>query len=345
MNKETSVEFSQWLTHAVGEIGAHSAACIRMDNPILKERIAENNRNTEAWLKAGLHGEMDYLERLFPDKADPWKTFPFAKSVIVLTFTNEWGNPEAAHPFPEPGEEALLGYISAYAKEIDYHTTGQLMLAKLKSMLGEEVQSEATVDTKAVEERLFATVGGLGIIGANGLLRVPDRRNVRVFVGCLFVDAELPEVMHEVAMPFGCEDCRTCIKNCPTDAIRFGKPMDARRCISYLTIEKKSLLTMEEGSMIGNWIFGCDDCTNVCPPRDKVDTRIPVDLEWLLKSSSGELRRTIKGNATSYAGVTQLRKNAVVVLKKMNSARADELLDWTRKNTGSDLIRQQIDLW
>jgi epoxyqueuosine reductase len=157
------------------------------------------------------------------------------------------------------------------------------------------------------------------------------------------VDLELPEVIHEVAMPFGCEDCRACIKKCPTDAIRFGKPMDARRCISYLTIEKKSLLTAEEGAMIGDWIFGCDDCTTVCPPRDKVDTRIPVDLEWLLKTSAGALRRTIKGNATSYAGVTQLRKNAVVVLKNMKSPQADALLEWTLKNNGSDLIRQQIE--
>lgn len=345
MTEMTPENFRDWLSRAAKELGAHSAACIRMDNPVLKERIAENNRNTEAWLQAGLHGEMDYLERLYPDKADPWKTFPFARSVIVLTFTNDWGSPDATHPFPAPKDGALTGYISAYAKKADYHTTGQTMLARLKSAVGEDMQAEATVDTKAVEERLFATVGGLGIIGANGLLRVPDRTNVRVFVGCLFVDAALPEVIHDAAMPFGCEDCQACIKKCPTQAIQVDKPMDARRCISYLTIEKRSLLDREEGAMIGDWLFGCDDCTTVCPPRDKMDTRIPVDLEWLLKSSAGELRRTIKGNAVSYAGVTQLRKNAVVILKNMNSVPAHALLDWTRKNTGSDLIREQIDLW
>lgn len=342
MNAE---QFSVWLKDAARKVGAHSAACIRMDNPALRKAVTKNNSHTEAWLQAGLHGEMDYLERLFPDKADPWKTFPFAKSVIVLSFTNDWGSLEASHPFPEPEEGALLGYISAYAKEKDYHTTGQTMLGRLKTMLGEDVDAEATVDTKAVEERLFATVGGLGVIGANGLLRLPDRTNVRAFIGCLFVDMKLPEVIHEVAMPFGCKDCQACIKHCPTGAIQYGQPMDARKCISYLTIEKRSLLSEEEGGMIGDWIFGCDDCTNVCPPRDKVDTRIPVDLEWLLKSSAGELRRILKGNATSYAGVTQLRKNAVVILKKRKTSEADELLEWTRKNTGSDLIRDQINLW
>lgn len=94
--------------------------------------------------------------------------------------------------------------------------------------------------------------------------------------------------------------------------------------------------------MIEDWLFGCDGCSVVCPPRDKIDTRIPVDLEWLLKTPAAELRRLIKGNAVSYAGVTQLRKNAVVILKKDSSSAARELLDWVGKKTGSELIRDQL---
>ena len=94
--------------------------------------------------------------------------------------------------------------------------------------------------------------------------------------------------------------------------------------------------------MIEDWLFGCDWCSVVCPPRDKVDTRIPVDLEWLLKTPAAEVRRLIKGNAVSYAGVTQLRKNAVVILKKNSSSAARELLDWVDKKTGSELIRDQL---
>jgi epoxyqueuosine reductase len=342
MNTEN---FSQWLQETAQSIGAHSAACIRMDNPLLRERIEENNVRVEDWLAAGLHGEMDYLERMFADKANPWTTFPSAKSVIVLSFTNEWGDPAAQHPFPPPAADALLGYISAYAKEVDYHHNGQAMLAELKGLLGEQLQAEAAVDTKPVYERVFATVGGLGIVGGNDLLRVPGRTNVRVFIGCLFVDAELPEVILEPRMPFGCEDCLACIKACPTGAIQYGQPIDARKCISYLTIEKRSLISRPEAMMMEDWLFGCDWCTVVCPPRDKVDTRIPVDLEWLLKTSAGQLRKTLKGNATAYAGVTQLRKNAVIILKKMESPRANVLLEWARKNSGSDLILEQIDLW
>ena len=338
--------FTEWLQETATEIGAHSAACIRMDNPELRKGIEQNNAITADWLQSGRQGEMDYLDRMFSEKSNPWNTFPAAKSVIVLTFTNDWGDPKATHPFPKPGKDALLGYISAYAKELDYHTNGQAMLAALRNKLGGEVQAEAAVDTKAVYERLFATVGGLGIIGGNDLLRVPGRTNVRVFIGCLFVDAELPEVILEPKMPFACDDCLACIKKCPTDAIQFGQPIDARKCISYLTIEKRSLLNRQEGEMIEDWLFGCDWCSVVCPPKDKVDTRIPIDLEWLLKTSAGELRRTMKGNAVSYAGVTQLRKNAVVLLKKKSNApRAEELLHWVNKHTGSELIRHQINAW
>jgi len=337
--------FSQWLQDAAQQVGAHSAACIRMDNPELKRRIEENSRLVEQWLAEGLHGEMGYLERMYPAKADPWKTFPFAKSVIVVAFTNHWGDPSARHPFPEPSPGALLGYVSAYAREIDYHANGQTMLTKLHQRLGEGIHAEAAVDTKAVYERLFATVGGLGIRGGNDLLRVPDRTNVRIFIGCLFVEAELPEVILDPRMPFSCDDCLACVKKCPTGAIRFGQPIDARICISYLTIEERGVLNRHEGEMIEDWLFGCDWCSVVCPPRDKIDTRIPVDLEWLLKTPAAELRRVIKGNAVSYAGVTQLRKNAVVILKKSHSPHAKELLQWVDKKTGSELIQDQLTAW
>jgi len=339
MNMEN---FSEELQLFARRAGAHSAVCIRLDNPVLRTRIEENNARVADWLKAGRHGEMDYLERMFAEKSNPWKTFPFAKSVVVVAFANRWGDPSASHPFPIPGKNALVGYVSAYAREVDYHHVGQSILAELKTWLGDGIESEAAVDTKAVYERLFAEVGGLGEMGGNNLLRVPGQ-NTRVFIGCLFIDAELPEVILEPNLPFACDTCQACIENCPTGAIGWGRPIDARKCISYLTIEKRAPLDREEAGMIGDWLFGCDDCTTACPPRDTVDTRIPVDLEWLLKSPASEIQRTIKGNAVAYAGVTQLRKNAVVILEKMNTPRARELLGWVRENTGSDLVRQQID--
>ena len=335
--------FSAWLGDASQKIGAHSAACIRMDNPTLRLSIEENNIQVADWLKLGLHGEMSYLERMFSEKSNPWTTFPFAKSVIVITYTNQWGDSAATHPFPPPAKNSLLGYISAYARESDYHFTGQAILAKMKTLLGQNIQAEATVDTSAVYERLFATVGGLGLVGGNSLLRVPKLGNTQVFIGCLFVDVELPEVIQEAQMPFACATCCTCLNSCPTGAIQLGQPIDVRKCISYLTIEKRGILSLEEENLVGSWLFGCDDCTTVCPPQTEVDMRIPIDLEWLLKAPASEIRRTIKGTAAAYAGMTQLRKNAVIVLKNMKTERAQELLQWVGGNTGSELVRRQIE--
>lgn len=336
--------FHEWLRQTGKEIGAHSAACLRLDNPLLRQCISENNLLVSDWLDDKKHGEMTYLQQMFCEKSKPWLKFPFAKSVIVLTFTNRWGDPSAVNPFPAPAPDALIGYASAYARERDYHSTGQVLLANLKSLLGENIQAEATVDTKAVYERLFASVGGLGLIGGNDLIRVPDV-GTRVFIGCLFVDQELPEVILDPNPPFTCDSCRACTNNCPTGAIQFNQPIDGRKCISYLTIEKRGPLLREEAVSVADWIFGCDCCTSICPPETSTDLRIPIDLEWLLKSPASQIRRTIKGNATAYAGVTQLRKNAVVVLKNMGTKRADELLRWVAENSGSDVVRAQIDLW
>ena len=105
MNTE---KFSLWLQTAARKIGAHSVACIRMDNPVLRQELEKNNERVGQWLRDGLHGEMDYLERMFTEKADPWNAFPFARSVVVLTFTNGWGDPAATHPFPVQVDQSRM---------------------------------------------------------------------------------------------------------------------------------------------------------------------------------------------------------------------------------------------
>jgi epoxyqueuosine reductase len=215
----------------------------------------------------------------------------------------------------------------------------------LSLLLGENLHVEATVDTAAVYERLFAVVGGLGEVGSNTLLRVADSGTSRFFIGCLFIDEELPEVIQQPQIPVSCECCGICLKNCPTGAIKPGQPIDARQCISYLTIEKRGVLSQQEAELVGDWLFGCDDCTTICPPRVEADRRIPVDLEWLFKTSTAAVRRTIKGSAVAYAGVTQLRRNGVVVLKNQQTPQAERLLQWVAENNSSELIRRQIELW
>lgn len=336
-------DFPLRLKNMAAAAGALDVACLSMDNPRLRQGVAANNRLVSDWLADGGNAGMEYLERMAVDKADPWSTFPFARSVIVLTFTNRWGEEAAGHPFPEPAAGAPLGYISAYARENDYHHNGRTILAQLQDQLGDVGETTALVDTGAVYERLLARLGGLGEIGSNTLLCTAVC-GTRVFIACLFVEKQLPELIHEARLPFSCDDCRACLNNCPTGAIGPDRPIDAGRCIGYLTIEKRSPLTGAEAASINDWIFGCDCCTSICPPAVISDRRIPVDLDWLLRSSSAEIKRTIRGNAVAYAGITQLRKNAIVVLGNIHSAKAEELIAWVKQNSGSALVREQIAL-
>ena len=337
-------DFKNSLIKAIKEVGGLNACCLSLSSQTLQETLKSNGDAAKNWINSGYAGDMNYLERMLDEKIAPNKAFPEAKSVIVITFDNKWGSQKASHPFPEPKESNPLGYLSAYAKEQDYHRTGHEILTKLheklQSGLG-EFNAAPCVDTKPVFERVLAVFGGLGIRGPNDLLRTPDE-NVRVFIGSLFCDIELPEVIHDAQMPFPCTFCNNCVENCPTGALTPDQPFDSPKCISYLTIEKKGILNKEERVMMEDWLFGCDWCTVVCPPKDKIDSRIPIDLEWLLKSSAGELRRTMKGTACEYAGVTKLRRNAVAILKEQDTPEAKKLLNWAKENLKSPLVLEQI---
>lgn len=338
--------FNEFLKKAIDEAGGLNACCLSLGNSSLNSLLKENGKAAKNWIESGYAGDMNYLERMLDEKIEPNKAFPEAKSVIVITFDNEWGQLDARHNFPQPQNENLLGYISAYAKEQDYHRTGHEVLLNLHQTLQKEYgqfHAEPCVDTKPVFERALAVFGGLGIRGPNDLLRTPDE-NVRVFIGSLFCDFEFPEVIHEPVMPFPCKFCNNCVENCPTGALTPGKEFDSPKCISYLTIEKKGTLDKAEREMMEDWLFGCDWCTVVCPPKDKIDTRIPIDLEWLLKSSAGEIKRIIKGTAIEYAGVTKLRRNAVAILKENDAPEAKELLNWAKQNLKSPLVLEQIDV-
>ena len=104
--------FKILLNNIVKRSGGHSACCIRMDHPDLPSLVEKNNLKVAEWLKRGKHGDMDYLERMYFEKSNPWRTFPNAKAMIVIAFTNKWGDEDATHPFPEPNKNSLKGYFS-----------------------------------------------------------------------------------------------------------------------------------------------------------------------------------------------------------------------------------------
>ena len=264
-------EFDLNLKTVAKEAGAVSACCISLDNKDLKASLQGNKQKSQNWINSGYAGDMNYLERMLEDKTNPQDAFPGAKSAIIITFKNNWGSLAAEHPFPPVKDDELVGYISAYAKEQDYHRTGHEILLKIHKLLGEkygEFEATPAVDTKPVFERLLAVFGGLGIRGPNDLLRTPEE-DVRVFIGTLMCNFDFPEVIHTPKMPFPCKFCNNCVERCPTGALTPDQPFNSLECISYLTIEKKGTLNRSERLMIEDWLFGCDWCTVVCPQRIK----------------------------------------------------------------------------
>jgi epoxyqueuosine reductase len=220
---------------------------------------SENRLNQ--WLKNGMHGEMDYMERNQDKTIDPTLLVPNAKSVVSVLLSYFPGNPEISKNPPK---------ISRYALGPDYHTTIKMMLLRMLDMIRQEVgpaSGRAFVDSAPVLEREWAVKSGLGWIGKNSLLIHPKFGSY-IFIGELIIDLEIEPSTHRV--PNRCGNCTKCIDTCPTGAIVAPYTVDARKCISYLTIEKKNHLTEEEESSLNGWCFGCDTCQEVCPWNNKI---------------------------------------------------------------------------
>lgn len=215
------------------------------------------------WIGAGRHGSMGYMAR--PDRiarrADLSIILPGARSLIIaaLDYFTGWLPPEI-------GESPWRGQISSYAWGVDYHRELQQRLDALASFLRTEMGGKAAtrvyVDTGAVLERSHAEQAGLGFVGKNTMLIHP-RRGSLFFLGEIMTDIELA-YDDPPAMP-GCGGCTRCLSACPTHAFPGPHVLDARRCISYLTIEHKGFIPADLRPLMGSWVYGCDVCQQVCP--------------------------------------------------------------------------------
>lgn len=215
------------------------------------------------WLHKGMHADMGYMERNLEKRIDPTLLVPGAKSVISVLLSYYPGNPTIATQPPK---------ISRYALCTDYHTVIKQMLWQMLELLRKEcgpVNGRAFVDSAPVLERAWAQNAGLGWIGKNGLLIHP-KLGTYTFIGELIVDIEIEPSNSTVTNR--CGTCTRCMDACPTGAIVKPGVVDARRCISYLTIEKKTALSEQERQSLNGWCFGCDICQEVCPWNGKLET-------------------------------------------------------------------------
>ncbi len=215
------------------------------------------------WLDSGYQGEMDYMERNLEKRLDPRILVPNAKSVISIILNYNHGNPEVSTNPPK---------ISRYALSQDYHFVVKDKLYQLLGLIRKEfgeVEGRVFVDSAPVLEKTWAARAGLGWIGKNSLLINPKLGSY-IFIGELIIDLEVETNTSQ--MPNRCGTCTRCMDACPTGAIVSPSVIDSRKCISYLTIEKKSPLTVEEQQSLNGWCFGCDICQEVCPWNGKATT-------------------------------------------------------------------------
>ncbi len=215
------------------------------------------------WVKAGMHGTMGYMARedRIERRQDLNVILPGAKSLVVVALDY------LTISFPEDIlSDPRRGRISNYSWRLDYH---DVLLSKLKQLAaeliektGKTVQTKAYVDTGAILERSHAKEAGLGFVGKNTMLIHPQRGSF-FFLGEIITDVTL-DYDQSGNMP-GCGTCTRCLSACPTNAFPTPYTLDARRCISYLTIEHKGFIDKKLRPLMGNWVYGCDICQNVCP--------------------------------------------------------------------------------
>jgi epoxyqueuosine reductase len=297
---------------------------------------AETGEHYREWVEAGRAGEMGYMSREPGRRQDPSAVMPGARSVVVVGMAYNTGELEAAEraeersASPDQGTGSSShhpqGRIARYALGDDYHDVMRerlnALLAWVRERMGPEVRGRAYVDTGPLLERDLARRAGLGWFGKNtNLLNV--RTGSYFFLGALLLDLPLaPDP------PFGgdhCGTCTRCLNACPTGAFLGPYVLDARRCISYLTIELKGPIPRELRPLVGDWIYGCDICQEVCPWNRKAPfTEEPAfraragltlpELIPLLGMTQEEFSVRFKGSPIKRAKRRGLLRNVAVAL-------------------------------
>ncbi len=283
----------------------------------------------DQFLKEGRHGEMDYLVRGRDARACPGQLLAGAQSVVVL-------GTDYAHPRP-PDPGGLTGKVASYAWGRDYHNLIGKRLRKLVRDLRREIpgfDGYWSVDARPLIERAWAARAGLGFAAKNCMVIVPGETSY-LFLAAILVNTPLPP---DPAMGDHCGTCRRCLDACPTGAFTAPGQLDARRCISYLTIEHRGAIPESMRPMMGRWVFGCEDCQEVCPhnpaePGSLEADLAPrpghawLDLPWVLRTPDDELDAHFEGSPLRRPGPAGLKRNAAVVLGNLGDRTARPALE------------------
>ncbi|PLW81826.1 tRNA epoxyqueuosine(34) reductase QueG [Kineobactrum sediminis] len=313
-------------------------------------QLAEHEAYLQKWLDAGYHGSMDYMARHGQKRARPAELVPDTCRVITLRMDYLPADTQPLEILNSP-EKA---YISRYALGRDYHKLIRKRLARLAQKLEHRAgggEYRAFVDSAPVLERALAERAGMGWIAKNAML-INDKAGSWFFLGEIYTN--LPLAADPPKQTKHCGSCRACLDICPTNAFVGPFELDARKCISYLTIEHKGSIDPALRPLMGNRIFGCDDCQLVCPwnkfaqitaepdfqPRHQLADSDLVDLfQW---DEATFLSRT-EGSAIRRIGHQRWLRNIAVALgNAVTSPQVIAALE-SRSDHASELVREHVE--
>ena len=291
------------------------------------------------WLARGFAGEMDYMRRHADARRHPSAVLPEVRAVVMVGMNYAPGGDRNQGSGVK--EDTALGRVARYARGKDYHDVLRTKLNDLLAWVRREApgcRGRGVVDTAPLLERDFARRAGLGWFGKNTML-IDKRLGSYVLLGALLLDLELaPDPPHESRH---CGTCTACLDACPTAAFVGPGVLDSRRCLSYLTIELKGDVPEEMRPAMGEWLFGCDVCQEVCPWNRKAPAGteaalrarpdlVAVDLTELFGMTDEEFRRRFKGTALWRARRRGLLRNAALILGNRGDAAALPALERAR---------------
>jgi epoxyqueuosine reductase len=311
--------------------------------------LGRHEAHLERWLAAGRHGDMDYMQRHGSRRTHPAELVPGTVRVISARM-DYW--PGAAMPIQEILENPARAFVSRYALGRDYHKLLRSRLQKLADHIASRVGPfgyRVFTDSAPVLEKALAEKAGLGWIGKHTNL-IDTKTGSWFFLGELFTDLPLPP---DEPASNHCGSCRACLDVCPTQAIVAPYELDARRCISYLTIELRGPIPEELRPLIGNRIYGCDDCQLVCPwnkfarptpepdfaPRHGLDAATLIELfRW----SETEFLTNTEGSAIRRIGYDCWLRNIAVALGNAPHSEAVIVALRARLPAASALVAEHI---
>lgn len=301
------------------------------------------------WIDQGFHGEMDYMHKHGLKRSRPDLLLPDTVSIISVRMDYL---PETSEQINSALENPVNAFISRYALGRDYHKILRKRLQKLACKIEDEIGSfgyRAFVDSAPVLEKAIAEKAGLGWIGKHSNL-INRKAGSWFFLGEIYTDLPLQADQQSTEH---CGKCKACIDICPTQAIVAPYQVDARRCISYLTIELKGTIPVYLRSSIGNRIYGCDDCQLICPwnrfarlstendfsPRHNLNKS---QLAELFLWTEDEFLKNLEGSAIRRIGYISWLRNIAVALGNTKRSEQPEKALLQRQSHSSELVREHV---